>query len=393
MKKTIFSLLTLIIFSLSFIQIPSSQSADTPPSRAPIWDVNGWIYIEVIDDHGNELAVFDIDDEEIPIYPNSFLIGGVWMFENPLLYVIYDYELFDNVGYYFAVKNNNSNQIDLQISSYTKDEETKRIFEIKNLDTNNNVIDLDQLINNGNIKINENNHSAKKTDSRNITTDELMVKATSRDIVAETLGDLDNDSFSFIDGAQNNNSNSDDENKDLFRDIRSPILRDAVIYLYNRNIISGYPDGTFQPNNTINRAEALKIIFESRGITVETATNSGFPDVPAFEWYAKHITQAKKLGIIQGYSDGKYHPAQKVNKAEFIKITMLSQNFFEADDYNLDLAMNQFSDIQRNQWYTPYLAFALKKDLVDKSSRFYPSDGMTRGEAAWIIYKIVKYLE
>ena len=35
----------------------------------------------------------------------------------------------------------------------------------------------------------------------------------------------------------------------------------AIKFLKDRNIISGYSDGTFQPGNLINRAEALKIIL------------------------------------------------------------------------------------------------------------------------------------
>ena len=35
----------------------------------------------------------------------------------------------------------------------------------------------------------------------------------------------------------------------------------AVEYLKSANIVSGYPDGTFQPNRPVNRAEALKLIL------------------------------------------------------------------------------------------------------------------------------------
>jgi len=175
-----------------------------------------------------------------------------------------------------------------------------------------------------------------------------------------------------------------------FPDIRSPQLQEAVEYLSDEGIIQGYPDGTFQPDNTINRAEALKIIFESRGIAVENAVHSGFPDVPTGEWYAKHITQAKKLGIIQGYPDGYYRPGQEVNKVEFIKIAMLAQAYYDSN-VSHSQATNQFSDLENDSWYVPYLAFAIDLDFLDDSSRYYPTSGMSRGEAALIIYRIAQH--
>jgi len=93
-----------------------------------------------------------------------------------------------------------------------------------------------------------------------------------------------------------------------FSDIRSPSLAEAVDYLNENGIIQGYPDGYFRPDRIINRAEALKIIFESRGMTPGEDTASGFPDVEMKAWFAKYVTQAKKMNIIEGYNDGTYKP-------------------------------------------------------------------------------------
>lgn len=177
-----------------------------------------------------------------------------------------------------------------------------------------------------------------------------------------------------------------------FPDIKSPVLLEAVIYLNEKGIIKGYADGTFKPNQVINRAEALKIIFESRGIAVESDTNSGFPDVDANLWFAIYVTSAKKLGLIQGYADGTYKPTQQVNKAEFLKIAMLAQQYYE-NPADLSVATRQYSDLSSNEWYVPYVAFALENNFLDKVGKLSPTAGITRGEAALIIYRVAKHNE
>ncbi len=123
-----------------------------------------------------------------------------------------------------------------------------------------------------------------------------------------------------------------------FSDVRSPILSEAVNYLNEKGIIKGYPDGTFKPDQTINRAEALKIIFESLGesdVTLSSTTESSssirvFPDVDPTQWFAKYVKAAKQKSLIKGYPDGSYKPTQFVNRAEFIKIAMLAQSHYQS---------------------------------------------------------------
>ena len=86
---------------------------------------------------------------------------------------------------------------------------------------------------------------------------------------------------------------------------------DAIEYVKNNGIASGYPDGTYKPDSTINRAEFTKIIVGARyrAETIDTCivanTNSDwtytyFPDVPKDAWYAKYVCYAEDQDIISG---------------------------------------------------------------------------------------------
>lgn len=144
----------------------------------------------------------------------------------------------------------------------------------------------------------------------------------------------------------------------------------AINSLTEKNIINGYNDGTFKPDEKINRAEFLKII-----ISTKTATPSGencFTDVKT-EWFAKYICYAKDSKIIDGYLDNTFRPASDINLAEATKI-ILGGN----------LPTNP-----REYWYAPYARIADEKNYFDNIDP-RPEHLITRGEAAQLIFNVIE---
>ena len=91
----------------------------------------------------------------------------------------------------------------------------------------------------------------------------------------------------------------------------------AVSTLAKAGVISGYPDGSFNPNGKITRAELVSIA--TRFFTTIEVGDSKFSDI-AGHWAAKAIDEAYIKGIIKGYSDGTFRPDQAVTRAEAMKI-------------------------------------------------------------------------
>lgn len=79
-------------------------------------------------------------------------------------------------------------------------------------------------------------------------------------------------------------------------------------------------DREYHSEQEINRAEFLKIILEGSGWVVADVSTSCFPDVPVDEWYAGYVCEAKRAGWIDGYPDGYFRPEQTINQAEAVKI-------------------------------------------------------------------------
>jgi len=97
--KKLFSIIISIFITLSSINLSQAEFNILDP----VWNVDGWIYLEVINDHNNSFVIVDKDLREVPLVENSFTVPGVWKFENPLIYTIYDSTLFLNSEYQLLV--------------------------------------------------------------------------------------------------------------------------------------------------------------------------------------------------------------------------------------------------------------------------------------------------
>ncbi len=88
----------------------------------------------------------------------------------------------------------------------------------------------------------------------------------------------------------------------------------------NNGIIDGYKDGTFKPNNSINRAEAMKIVISTIYQGQFPEFESTFVDVLSTDWFAPYVIFAFKNGIITGYDENSFKPAKNMTRAEAAKV-------------------------------------------------------------------------
>ena len=84
-----------------------------------------------------------------------------------------------------------------------------------------------------------------------------------------------------------------------FSDSEGSPYASAINELTTRNIVKGYPDGTFKPQQAITRAELLKIILLAANVELSAGQESCFSDVPKEERYADLVCSAKAMGIVK----------------------------------------------------------------------------------------------
>jgi hypothetical protein len=89
--------------------------------------------------------------------------------------------------------------------------------------------------------------------------------------------------------------------------------------LAQRKIITGFADGTFKPNNPVDRAEFAAMIQKAFNQSpVRQLSAGGFRDVPRDYWAASAIQEAYETGFMNGYPGALFQPNQPIPKVQAI---------------------------------------------------------------------------
>ena len=101
---------------------------------------------------------------------------------------------------------------------------------------------------------------------------------------------------------------------------------EAVDVMSAVKVIDGYPDGSFNPSTTLTRGAAAKIICNLiLGPTTASALVADaapYKDVPTNHTFAGYIAYCQKTGIISGYADGTFKPANSLTGYAFMKMLL-----------------------------------------------------------------------
>jgi len=162
----------------------------------------------------------------------------------------------------------------------------------------------------------------------------------------------------------------------VFHEFYNYLYIDAVEYVSGMGIVKGYEDGTFRPNNLLNRAEFTKILVEAITSTPPPKpTKACFDDVPRTQWFAPYVCYAKEQNIIGGYPDGEFKPSNNINFAEAAKIIISSFNF-------------SVRELRRGEkWFVPYILTLSQKKAIPGTINDV-GHLLTRGEMAELIMRI-----
>lgn len=151
-------------------------------------------------------------------------------------------------------------------------------------------------------------------------------------------------------------------------------------------IVEGYSDGSFKPDQPINRVEALKIILKAFPKSDVTLSEVNFNDTFDDQWYIPFLKEGLGRGIIQGYPDGSFKPSNQVNFAESLKMGLFARGIPESD-------MNWYDfhpSVPDGVWYSDYFAYGFDKNLYDfeLDGGLDPGKLMSRAEFVELIYRI-----
>ncbi|MFC1616197.1 S-layer homology domain-containing protein [Patescibacteria group bacterium] len=166
------------------------------------------------------------------------------------------------------------------------------------------------------------------------------------------------------------------------------IQKDSLDYFYEQGIFTGYEDGSFGPQNFLTRAELIKIVLEADRQELTATDLNCFSDITPEHWSAPYVCTAKDLEYINGYPDGSYKPDQEVNKVEAIK--MIAEVLkWRINPELLMEEWESFTDVPESEWFYKYVANGVFWGFIDLNVQHLldPGNSIVREDAAEILFR------
>jgi len=160
----------------------------------------------------------------------------------------------------------------------------------------------------------------------------------------------------------------------------------AIIQLAERGIISGYMDGTFKPANPITRTQAAKILAGILKLDTVHVKNPQFKDIkPGDENYGA-IAALANAGIING-ANGYYYPTQHITREQMSK--MIAKGFGLTSTSNTQLP---FTDVKKGNEFEPHIKALFVNGITKGTSAttFGPKSNVKRSQLAAFVVRAEK---
>lgn len=166
-------------------------------------------------------------------------------------------------------------------------------------------------------------------------------------------------------------------------DIAGHWARASIIKLIKAGVIAGYPDGSFRPNQTINRGEFTVMLVKA--LKLEAKPGNYYTDT-ASHWAKNSIAIASAYGLIAGLGQNTFGPDNPVTREQAAVI--ISRAAKPVDSAKA----SEFTDSdQISPWARSGIAAAVSAGFITgyPDGTLQPKNNITRAEAAVILVKLL----
>jgi N-acetylmuramoyl-L-alanine amidase len=188
----------------------------------------------------------------------------------------------------------------------------------------------------------------------------------------------------------------------LFTDTLGHWAREAIIRMKNKGVIEGIA-GRYEPERALTRAEFLTLMdrvfaFSEMKAACEpngTVTSSvygcqaagaqNYKDLPASHWASPVFAKAKKLNLLQGYSDGTIRPNQSITRGEVAFLfDRLLQMASTTNSLQIAASISSFDDVPESLWSSKAIYALKNKGIINgkTDTSFKPDQTISRAEIA-----------
>ncbi|MBT2689206.1 S8 family serine peptidase [Bacillus sp. ISL-47] len=149
-----------------------------------------------------------------------------------------------------------------------------------------------------------------------------------------------------------------------------------IEFLYENDIITGYPDGSFVPQNPVTRAEAVTMIGKAMDLPGELS-KTVFSDVPENNFASGYIKSATDAKLVGGFPDDTFKPKSPITRAD-VAVILKRAYGYQADYSKL------FTDVMSEKYYFESVHSILTAGITNgyPDGTFKPAESISRAEFA-----------
>ena len=163
----------------------------------------------------------------------------------------------------------------------------------------------------------------------------------------------------------------------------------AVKYVFERGIMVGTSDTTFEPQSSVTRGQVVQMLYNLEGQPTVTGED-GFTDVQAKDWWYNAVVWASQNEVVSGYGDGTFQPKRNISRQEFAQMLF---NYAKFKGYDLTATgdLTKFPDGgDVAGWAETAMQWANGNELINghaDTGKLDPLGTTVRAQAASILTK------
>ncbi|MGO4531801.1 S-layer homology domain-containing protein [Paenibacillus sp. 2TAF8] len=181
-----------------------------------------------------------------------------------------------------------------------------------------------------------------------------------------------------------------------FSDVVHHWGKNAVNDMGSRMIVEGFSNGTFNPDQAVTRAEFATMVIRGLGLRVESR-DTAFSDVKSGQWYSGTIHTAYAYGLINGFDDGTFRPDDTITREQAMvileKAMQITRLQTKLNNESPEVTLQGFDDVTEvSPWARSGAVDNVKAGLVQGRSQslLVPKGKMTRAEVATMLQRLLQ---
>ena len=164
---------------------------------------------------------------------------------------------------------------------------------------------------------------------------------------------------------------------------------DEVQYVYENGLMRGVSDDAFAPEATLTRAMLVTILYRMAG-EPEVTDGASFSDVPADCWYTDAVAWAKEMQVVTGYSETQFAPNDPITREQLVT---MQYRYLGASGTDAAAELDGFRDAERvSAWAREAMCWAVAARIVygSENGELIPGASATRAETAAIMMRVAE---